>query len=121
MNRKQKKCKALSRQELKIIRFFQKVVPAEEGRLKSHRYLRKFRSGIEDIGKIFDYLGLATWPDERSALSWTPTRHLLDMITEEKHHVPEYEPECKIKLTFLQLMLDTMPNRSLFSLLAAAI
>jgi hypothetical protein len=106
MNRKKDKC--LSSQELKLIRFFQKVVPPEEGHLKPHRYLQKFRSGIEDIGKIFDYLGLATWPDERSALSRTPTRHLLDMITEEKHHVPEYEPECKIKSTFLQLMLDTM-------------
>jgi hypothetical protein len=107
MNRK-KKHKCLSSQELKLIRFFQKVVPPEEGHLKPHRYLQAFRSGIEDIGRIFDYLGLATWPDERSALSWTPTRHLLDMITEEKHHVPEYEPECKIKSTFLQLMLDTM-------------
>jgi hypothetical protein len=108
MHRKQNKCKPLSRQELKLIRFFQKVVPPEQGQLKPHRYLQAFRSGIEDIGRIFDYLGLATWPDESSALSWTPTRYLLDMITEEKHRVPEYEPECKIKLTFLQLMLDTM-------------
>jgi hypothetical protein len=101
MHRKQNKCKTLSRQELKLIRFFQKVVPPEEGQLKPHRYLQAFRSGIEDIGRIFDYLGLATWPDESSALSWGPTRFLIDMITEEKHHVPEYEPECKIKLTFL--------------------
>jgi hypothetical protein len=107
MKRKQKKCKPLSRQELKLIRFFQKVVPPEEGHLKPHKYLREFRSGIEDVGKIFDYLKLANYPDESSALSWTPTRRLLAMI-EEKHHVPEYEPECKIKSTFLQLMLDAM-------------
>jgi hypothetical protein len=105
MNRKKDKC--LSSQELKLIRFFQKVVPSGD-HLKPQRYLQKFRSGIEDIGKIFDYLGLATWPDERSALSWTPTRRLLAMINEEKHQVPEYEPECNIKSTFLQLMLDTM-------------
>jgi hypothetical protein len=108
MHRKQKKCRRLSMQELKLLRFFQKVVPPEEGHLKPHRYLQEFRSGIEDIGKIFDYLGLATWPVESSALSWTPTRRLLAMITEEKHDVSEYEPECKIKSTFLQLMLDTM-------------
>jgi hypothetical protein len=72
MNRKKDKC--LSSQELKLIRFFQKVVPPEEGRLKPHRYLQKFRSGIEDIGKIFDYLGLATWPDETYSAAALGTR-----------------------------------------------
>lgn len=76
MHSKQKKCKRLNRQELKLIRFFQKVVPPE-GHLKPHKYVQEFHSGIEDIGKIFDYLKLANYPDERSALSWTPTRRLL--------------------------------------------
>ena len=43
------------------------------------KYVKTYKSDIEEAGQLFAYLGLAK-PDTQSPLGWRPTPALLDVI-----------------------------------------
>jgi hypothetical protein len=95
----------MTNQSRKLINFFQKAFQAGTVERDPEKYLIKYRSKIEAAGRVFQYLELAK-PDSKSALGWTPTKHLLDLIAKASAGPPKKTPKSVDIL--LDLMMDTM-------------
>ena len=47
------------------------------------KYVKSYKSDIEEAGQLFAYLGLAK-PDAQSPLGWRPTPALMDVIAKSR-------------------------------------
>jgi hypothetical protein len=92
-----------------LIAFFQDAIQVGEVEPDPAKYLKKFRSEINDTGRIFEYLGLAR-PDKNSSLGWKPTDRLLDLIAKSKAQLskPTSKSASLMESLILDLMLETV-------------
>ena len=70
----------LDNETLLLVRIFQEAFQWEDS--VEHdpvRYIKSYKSAIEEAGQIFAYLGLAK-PDRQSPLGWRPTHLLIEVI-----------------------------------------
>jgi hypothetical protein len=98
----------LNEKDKRLIRLFQESIDVGEVEPNQENYLEKFRSDIDGMGRVFQYLRLAK-ADNQSSLGWKPTTELLKMIAARKPHRPKrtrkWNPSDNL---FLYLMLDIM-------------
>ena len=104
-----KMTKVLDSETSLLIGFFQQAIQVGEVEPDPAKYLDKFRSEIEIIGRFFAYLGLAKL-NKRAPLGWKPKAPLLDLIAKSKprRSKPSTRSAPLADSLVLDLMLDSV-------------
>jgi hypothetical protein len=100
----------LNKQSKVVIKLFQDAFQEEIIEHDPEKYLQEHRTTIIELGRPFEFLGLAK-RNRRSPLGWKPTAKLLDLISNRWHHrnLIKKKKSCLIdKFFFYDLIMYTM-------------